>query len=94
MEIDILVTNDTIAIPVEVKSTMTVEDIKNYIERMQEIKMFFPKLAEYRIMGAIAAIVYQENTIEFAHKQGLFVIIQSGEAVVLENSTDFVPKIW
>lgn len=94
MEIDVLVTNTSTAVLVEVKSTMTVAHVQEHLQRLAEFKTFFPRYADYHIIGAMAAIVFHEKSAEFASKQGLFVIAQSGDTVYLTNPPEFTPRKW
>jgi len=94
MEIDILVVNGDTAVLVEVKSTLTTWDVRHHIKRLAQFKTFFPRYDDYQIMGAVAGIVADGETLKFARNQGLFVIIQSGENVTLANDPKFKPRTW
>ena len=94
MEIDILVVNTDVAVLVEVKSTLTVADVRDHLNRLQQFKEFFPRYADCRVVGAVAGIVTEDKAAQFARNQGLFVIVQSGETVVLANEPEFKPRTW
>ncbi|MBF0141631.1 MAG: DUF3782 domain-containing protein [Magnetococcales bacterium] len=94
MEIDILVANTVDAVLVEVKSQLQVEDVRNHLTRLADFKPFFPRYANCRVYGAVAGIVVESEADQFAMKQGLFVIEQSGETVRLANDMGFKPKVW
>ncbi|HIJ84485.1 MAG TPA: DUF3782 domain-containing protein [Magnetococcales bacterium] len=94
MEIDILVVNTDVAVLVEVKSTLTVADVRDHLNRLQQFKEFFPRYADCRVIGAVAGIVTEDKAAQFARNQGLFVIVQSGEAVALANEPEFKPRMW
>ena len=94
MEIDVLVINTDAVVLVEVKSTLTVEDVREFITRLAEFKTFFPEYADKRIIGAVAGIVIEENVDRFAMKKGLFVMVQSGELVQIANNETFIPHTW
>ncbi|MBF0627584.1 MAG: DUF3782 domain-containing protein [Magnetococcales bacterium] len=94
MEIDLLVENtDTLAL-VEVKSKMTVKDVEEFMEDLTNFREFFPRYADLKVMGAIAAMVIEENVMRFAINQGLFVIVQAGDNVRMANDQNFVPRAW
>ncbi|MBF0142247.1 MAG: DUF3782 domain-containing protein [Magnetococcales bacterium] len=94
MEIDVLVVNtDSVAL-VEVKSKLKQDDVREHLTRLAEFKDFFPEYADRRVMGAVAGIVIEESVDRYAMKQGLFVIVQSGDAVCLANDAAFQPRIW
>lgn len=94
MEVDILVINHTVAVLVEVKSTLTVEDVRDHLKRLGMFKAFFPLYQDKRVMGAVAGITSEGDAEEFARKHGLFVIVQSGDAVRLDNPPEFEPAVW
>ncbi|HAT48922.1 MAG: DUF3782 domain-containing protein [Nitrospirae bacterium] len=94
MEIDILVVNTGAVVLVEVKSTLTVADVRDHLDRLGQFKAFFPRYRDCRVMGAVAGITTEEDAGRFAKKQGLFVMVQSGENVVLANEPGFQPKTW
>ncbi|MEO5348279.1 MAG: hypothetical protein H7836_01325 [Magnetococcus sp. YQC-3] len=94
MEIDLLVANTVDAVLVEVKSQLQVEDVRAHLERLARFKSFFPRYANCRVYGAVAGIVVESHADQFAMKQGLFVIEQSGETVRLANDRAFQPKVW
>ncbi|MBF0179669.1 MAG: hypothetical protein HQM03_06550 [Magnetococcales bacterium] len=94
MEIDLLVADTVVAIPIEVKSHLTVEDVRNHLKRLDKFKHFFPRFADCRIHGAVAGMVISAEADRFAMNQGLFVIVQSGDSVELANGPEFQPKSW
>ncbi|MBF0143126.1 MAG: DUF3782 domain-containing protein [Magnetococcales bacterium] len=94
MEIDILVVNTDAVVLVEVKSTLTVRDIREHLDRLGWFKEFFPRYGDCRVMGAVAGMASEEGAEEFARNQGLFVLVQSGETMELANEARFQPRVW
>lgn len=94
IEIDILATNGEYAVLIEVKSTLSVQDVNDHLERLQKFARFFPEYQQHHIVGAVAGIEIIEAADVFAYRQGLFVIAQSGETVKILNDEKFRPKIW
>ncbi len=94
MEIDILGIDHGFAALVEVKSTLTVDDVKEHLQRLSEFKKYFPEYADKNVVGAVAGIVIDEDADRYAYKQGLFVIAQNGETVEFLNDAGFEPKLW
>ncbi len=94
MEIDLFVVNTDAVALVEVKSKLTVEDVREHLARMGEFKEFFPEYASKRAFGAVAAMVIEENVRRFAISQGLFVIEQAGDTLRMANPADFEPRAW
>ncbi|MBF0180740.1 MAG: hypothetical protein HQM03_12025 [Magnetococcales bacterium] len=94
MEIDLFVVNTDAVALVEVKSKLTVEDVREHLARMGEFKEFFSEYASKRAFGAVAAMVIEENVRRFAISQGLFVIEQAGDTLRMANPADFEPRAW
>ncbi len=94
IEIDVLGVNSEYAVLIEVKSTLSVDDVQEHLERMEKFKHFYPEYSDRKAVGAVAGIVINRGVDRFAYKNGLFVIAQSGETVKLLNDGKFSPKVW
>ena len=95
MEIDLLVINNSELVAIECKSEVIVDDIKRHLERLTEFKDAFPQYKNYRVLGAVAGMVWKgDGIVEFAEKTGFFALMQSGDMVQLGNSKGFEPHIW
>ena len=94
LEIDVLVTNEAHVLVVEVKSTLGVTDVREFVEDLSQFRLFFPEYAQKNLYGAIAGIEIEKGVANFAYRQGLFVLAQSGETVVILNDDTFQPKCW
>lgn len=95
MEIDLLVINNSELVALECKSEVIVDDIKRHLERLTEFKDAFPQYKNYRVLGAVAGMVWKgDGIVEFAEKAGFFALMQSGDMVQMGNSKGFEPHIW
>ncbi len=94
LEIDILVINENHILAVEVKSTLGVSDINEFIEDLGQFKLFFPEYKEKQLYGAVAGIDIEDGADKYAYRQGLFVLAQSGETMTILNGDTFEPKSW
>ncbi|MEO5339133.1 MAG: hypothetical protein H7837_01250 [Magnetococcus sp. MYC-9] len=94
MEIDLLVDNTDSVVVVEVKSKLTADDVRDHLEKMSHFKEFLPMYANKKAVGAVAAMVIEENVCRFAINSGLFVIEQAGETLRMANDEQFQPKVW
>ncbi len=94
LEIDLLVVNDTDVVLVEVKSKLTQRDVDEHLQRLEKFKRLMPRYQNMKAFGAVAAIVVQDEVANYADNQGLFVLTQSGENMMIINSTGFQPKVW
>jgi len=92
-EIDILLTNDTEAVVVEVKTTLKVEDVREFLADLKTFTFFFPRYRGVKIYGAVAGLQVEEEADRFAYRQGLFVLAGSGDGLVrILNNPAFRPK--
>ncbi len=94
IEIDLLVVNTTDVIAVECKSLLGIDDVNQHLLTLGKLKKLLPTYAEKRVMGAVAAMVLPDNVSRYAYKQGLFVISQSGDHLLIRNDAKFKPQIW
>jgi len=94
LEIDLLVVNGSEAIAIEVKSKLTKADVDEHLERLDKFKRLLPRYQGLKILGAVAAMVTPSEVARYAYRQGLFVITQSGDNLVILNDQKFKPKAW
>ncbi|WP_375327947.1 DUF3782 domain-containing protein [Microcystis sp. BLCC-F210] len=94
LEIDVLVTNENHVLVVEVKSSLSVDDVKELIKNLTEFRQFFPEYNHKELYGAVAGIEIEEGADKYAYRQGLFVLAQKGENVAILNDTEFQPQTW
>lgn len=94
IEVDLLITNAETAIGVECKSRLTLEDVQEHLARLAKFKRLFPQYAGYRLLGAVAAMVLPDEVARYAYRQGLFVLAQSGDTILIRNDDRFTPKEW
>ncbi len=93
-EIDLLVTNDEYCVAIEVKSFLSVDDVKEHRERLEKFKILFPRYSDTKLLGAIAGAVIHEDVAKYAYRQGFFVLGQKGENMEILNDKEFKPKIY
>jgi len=94
LEVDLLVVNDRDAILVEVKSKLTQRDVDEHLQRLAKFKRLMPRFRDVKALGAVAAMVVPDEVASYAYRQGLFVLVQSGENVVILNDSEFTPQVW
>jgi len=93
-QIDGMLENGTQAMAVEVKMTLRQSDIDDHILRMEKIRKFADEHGDNRqFIGAIAAIITDESTKNYALKKGLFVIEPRGEDVKVTKPA-VEPRVW
>lgn len=92
-EIDIIAVNNEALVATEVKSTLSVKDVNDFLEKLKNFSMFFPQFKGYKIYGAVAYLKVDQSAEKFAMKQGLFVIRATGDSGEILNKKDtFKPQ--
>ncbi len=96
IEIDILLVNGDTVIAVEVKTTLSVDDVNEHINKhLKSFKHFFPEYKDKTVYGAVAYIHVDEKADRYAYRQGLFVLaFMANNMVKIKNDAKFVPVVW
>jgi len=94
LEIDFLAVNDQDCVVVEVKSKLCQNDVDEHLDRMDKVKLAMPHYQHCRVIGAVAAMVISDEVAAYAMHQGLLVLAQQGDTMVILNQADFQPRIW
>jgi hypothetical protein len=99
-EIDLVLYNGDVNILIEVKTTLGRSDVRRHLKRMAEYRRFVDVVRTMwppstRFIGAIAGAVVKEGVPELAHENGVYTIVQSGEAVeILPVPENFQARKW
>jgi hypothetical protein len=95
-EVDMLLENGEYALAAEVKSALTVEDVKAHAERMCVLRVYADAHKDTRrYLGAVAGGIVSRQARDYAHKSGFFVLEQSGDTVgIAEPPEAWQPKAW
>jgi phenylalanyl-tRNA synthetase alpha subunit len=95
-QVDMLLENGDYAMPVEIKSVLAEEDVREHLERMEQVRKQFDKHGDRRkLVGAVAGMVVAENVRSYAQKRGLYVLVPSGDSVaVAQTPENFKPREW
>ncbi|MDR2762017.1 MAG: hypothetical protein LBB88_05400 [Planctomycetaceae bacterium] len=92
-EIDIILENGSVIAVVEVKANPEAEDIKDFLKR---IEIFYhnrkDKLENKKVIGAIAGAIFPQNVRDYAIKNGLYVLKQSGDTMKMDVPKNFKPR--
>jgi len=94
IEIDILAINGSDVVAVEVKTTLRVEDVNEFIEKLKVFKKAFSEYKNKNIYGAVAFLNVNEEADKYAYKKGLFVIKATSDSAKILNDKKFKPKNW
>ena len=96
-DIDILLSNSTVCMAVEVKRWLERTDqVDEHIKRMQLIRQYPPaEVKDKKLLGAIVGAVVTPEVREYAEQNGFFILELTGEDVcLLEPPFGFQPKEW
>ena len=93
-EFDIIAINGTEAVIVEVKTTLSVKYVKEFIEKLTIVKEILPIYSPFNIIGSMAYLNHHEQAEKFAQSKGLLTIRATGDSAFITNSEDFKPKTW
>ena len=74
MEVDVLLSNEEMAVPIEVKANCTKDDVRRFLHQMSHFRRLFPEYDGKEVVAAIAAINYEKGVAELAHREKLLVI--------------------
>ena len=95
-EIDVLATNGDIAVPAEVKTTLSIDDIDRFVARiLMRFTTLLPHHKHKRIYGVIAFVKIDGNeseVIDHALSQGLIVVKAMHGTNKVLNAKDFKPR--
>ena len=88
MEVDVMLGNEKVVVPVEVKSNFTKNKVKRFIHKMEQFRSFFPECADKEVVAAVAAINYDTDADVLAHEEGLLVIRVSSDDIFTIDPVD------
>ncbi len=90
-EFDIIAINGNEVVIVEVKTTLRVDDVKKFIKKLSNAKLWMPEFKEKTIYGAVAYLSANSSSNTMADNKGLFVIKATGNSASIINKEDFHP---
>ena len=95
-EIDLFIENGECAIAVEIKTKMTIEFVDDHLERIEIVRRYLDARGDKRKMiGAVAGGIVPENVLKYAHKKGLYVVLQTGDSVAIADAPQgFKAREW
>jgi len=95
-EVDFFLENGEYALPVEIKTELSIGDVDDHLERIEKIRQYMDERGDTRkLVGAVAGGIISDNIFKYAHKKGLFVIKQTGDSVAVAAAPQgFKPREW
>ena len=105
-EFDLTLVDSDVMILISVKTSLETADVRKHIEKIEEYRQHIASvgfikpplthlLPSTRFIGAVAGAVVEEDAIKFAHENGLYTIVQSGDAVeIVPVPEGFKAREW
>ena len=96
-EYDLIVVNGSEIVVIEVKTTLSVEKLNVFMDKMVRFKKNFPEYSDKNIYGGVAYIEADGESAKNAEKEGLFVIEAPGgptSVSTIVNGQGFKPKTF
>ena len=95
-EVDFFLENGEYAMPVEIKTELSIGDVDEHIERIGKIRHYMDARNDNRkLVAAVAGGIISENVLKYAQRKGLFVVQQTSDSVAIASTPDgFVPREW
>jgi len=105
-EFDLTLVDSDIIILIEVKTTLETSHVRKHLKKIEEYRNHIAAegfvqphvrhlLPNTRFIGAVAGAVVTDEAKDFALENGLYVIVQSGEAVeIVQTPEGFKAKEW
>jgi hypothetical protein len=93
-EFNIIAHNGDDIVVVEVKTTLKPDHVKDFIDKLDHIKIWVPRYAPLRILGAMAWPSAETGAEAMAENRGPFSIRATGDSASILNASDFQPRPW
>ena len=98
-EFDLVAVNGKEVVAVEVKSTLTIQKVQKFIDKLKMFKEYFPEFRNRIIYGSVAYLCEPEDeevkgAAKFSQEHGLFVIVSPGgqsNVTTISNPQEFKP---
>jgi hypothetical protein len=93
-EFDIIAENGKEVVFVEVKTTLKPPNVNEFINKLRQVKKWYPKYRDNKVIGAVAYLKADAGSEKMAENKGLFVIRATGSSASIINPPDFKPKAF
>lgn len=91
-EFDIIAHNGVEIVIVEVKTTLKVDDVKVFLQKLKKAKVWMEEYSQHTIYGAVAYLTSDAGSEVYAQNKKLFAIRATGDSASIVNPIDFVPQ--
>ncbi|MBI2419919.1 MAG: hypothetical protein HYV28_18805 [Ignavibacteriales bacterium] len=91
---DIIAYNRQQAIVINLYSKVTIADIDEYCDDLNQFKVYFDEFKEHTILGALGMLEIEEDAFKHAHSKGLYMLRKTGDVIKVINKRNFKPANW
>ena len=91
-EFDIVAVNGDQVVVVEVKTTLQVRDVTDFIDALNAFPELVKEYGSRQVYGAVAYLKADKSSTVYAERQGLYVIRATGSSASITNAADFTPR--
>jgi hypothetical protein len=88
-EIDLLVAGSEHLMIVEAKRRLDPQKIREFVERIEAIRPFFPEYAQHKIVPVVASVTIEPSVITFLNRQKVYGVAMGDETMQLVNLGQF-----
>jgi hypothetical protein len=95
-EVDAILENGEYILLLEIKTELKLEFVGCHLERIEKVRKYMDDHNDTRkIIGAGAGGVVSKDVLRYAQKNGLFVIVQSGDSsAIADMPKGFKARVW
>ncbi len=91
-EFDIIAIDGETIVIIEVKTTLRPNDVKKFVSKLKNAKIWMPEFKDKHIIGAMAYIKVTGGSRTMAINKGLFAIRATGNSASIVNDSSFEPR--
>ena len=86
-EYDLIAVNGSEIVVFEIKTTLSIENLNTFVEKLIKFRGQFPEYSDKKIYGGVAYMKADRNSGELAMEKGLFLIKAPGVQVMFQHSS-------
>ena len=92
-EMDLILENTDTVLAVEVKTTLRISDVDDFLADLAECPTYYAKFTRNQWFGAVAGLDIVEEADRYAYRRGLYILNLSGAGLVqIMNDPKFKPR--
>lgn len=91
-EFDLIAMGDAVTVVVEVKATLRPEYVKDFVDKMERFRGWFPDHSRGALHGAMAYLSATDTAPKMAGRRGLLLIRVVGSSASIVNEPGFTPR--